>query len=140
MKTLIVALLIALAVPVAAAPVAAASPMGTQQIELYRIAPGQHEAFLRFIARCDEVNRIAGVAPRQLFVHSDGAEWDFMLLQPAHYSAAEQARIDAAWDKSGMPSGADFFVAIRKFIATHTDTTVRGPTTAADYLATLTPR
>ena len=120
-----------------AAPAAAVSPVATQQVELYRIAPGQHEAFLRFIARCDDVNRAAGVAPRQLFVHSDGAEWDFMLLQPAHYTAAEQARIDAAWDKLGMPSGADFFLAIRRFIATHTDTTVRGPTTAADYLATV---
>lgn len=133
MKILLTMLLIATAVPVAAAPPA----VGLQQVELYRIAPGQHEAFLRFIARCDEVNRLANVAPRQLFVHSDGAEWDFMLLQPAHYSAAENARIDAAWDKLGMPSGADFFMSIRKFIAVHTDTTVRGPTTAADYLATM---
>ncbi len=134
MKVLLTALLLALATPAVAAP-----PVATQQVELYRIAPGQQEAFLRFIARCDAVNRAAGVAPRELFVHSDGAEWDFMLLQPAHYSAAEQARLDAAWDKLGMPSGADFFVAIRKFIATHTDTTVRGPTTADDYLATMKP-
>ncbi len=136
MRILLTSLLLAFAIPAIAAPL----PVATQQLELYRIAPGQHEAFLRFIARCDAVNRAAGVAPRQLFVHSDGAEWDFMLLQPAHYLPAEQARIDAAWDKLGMPSGADFFVAIRKFIATHTDTTVHGPTTAADYLATMTPK
>lgn len=139
MKTLLTLLLIATASPAIAAP-AIAPPVATQQVELYRIAPGQHEAFLRFIARCDTVNRAAGVAPRQLFVHSDGAEWDFMLLQPAHYTPAEQARIDVAWDKLEMPSGADFFVAIRKFIASHTDTTVHGPTTADDYLATMRPK
>ncbi len=136
MRILLTAMLLALSVPALAAP----PEIGTQQVELYRIAPGKHAAFLRFIARCDEVNRLAGVAPRQLFVHSDGAEWDFMLLQPAHYTAAENARIDAAWDKLGMPSGSDFFMTIREFIASHTDTTVRGPTTAADYLATMAPK
>ena len=132
-------LLAALLIGAAAVPVNAAPPpvLGHQQVELYRIAPGQQEAFLRFIARCDEANRLAGLPPRQLFVHSDGADWDFMLLQPAHYTAAENARLDAAWDKLGLPSGAAFFLEIRKFIAVHTDTAVTGPTSAEIYLSTL---
>ena len=123
------------AAPVAPAP----EPVGLQQIEIYRIAPGQQQAFLEFIAKCDEVNRRAGLPPRQLYVHSDGADWDFLFIQPAHTPADKAAALDKAWDEMGMPSGSNFFFEIRKYIAVHTDTTAKGPTSAADYLATMTP-
>jgi hypothetical protein len=112
------------------------APVQRQLVEIYRIAPGQHEAFLRFIARADEANRLAGLPPRQLYVHSDGAEWDFMLIQPAETPKDKAAASDAAWQKMGLPSGADFFLEFRQFIQSHSDTFVRGPTTAADFLAT----
>ena len=110
------------------------------QIEIYRIAPGQHEAFLKEIARYDEANRMAGVPARQLYVHSDGADWDFVLIQPAKYPPDKQAALNKAWKQLGLPSGADFFLNFRQFIAEHTDTTAIGPTTASDYLATRLPR
>jgi hypothetical protein len=119
----------------AQAPAPTPTPVSREVVEIYRIAPGQQEAFLRFIDKCDEANRIAGVPPRQLYVHSDGAGWDFMLIQPASYPADTSAAIDAAWDKLGLPSGVNFFLEIRKYIAEHTDTSVLGPTTARDYLA-----
>ena len=124
--------------------IAAASPACAQEegagsnttIEIYRIAPGQHEAFLKEIARYDEANRLAGVPPRQLYVHSDGADWDFVLIQPTHYPPDKQAALDKAWKQLGLPSGADFFLNFRRFVAEHSDTVAIGPTTAADYLAT----
>src|SRR5262245_46615600 len=105
-------------------------------VEIYRIAPGQHQAFLEFIARCDEANRRAGLPPRELYVHGDGAGWDFLIIQPASTPDDKRAALDAAWDALGLPSGANFFLQFRQFIAEHDDTFVRGPTTAADYLAT----
>lgn len=130
--------LLALFVAAPALAQAAAPPIGKQQVETYRIAPGKQAAFLRFIARCDEANRLAGLPPRQLFVHADGASWDFLILQPYDVPADKQAALDAAWKKLGLPSGADFFLAIRAFIVEHEDTSVSGPTTAADYLAGVT--
>jgi hypothetical protein len=115
---------------------AAPAPVARKLVEIYRIAPGQHAAFLEFIARCDEANRRAGLPARELYVHSDGAGWDFMLIQPASTPDVNRAALDAAWDELGLPSGADFFLQYRQFIAEHEDTFVRGPTTAADYLAT----
>jgi hypothetical protein len=105
-------------------------------VEIYRIAPGQHQPFLEFIARCDEANRRAGLPARELYVHSDGAGWDFMIIQPASTPDDRRAALDAAWDELGLPSGADFFLQFRTFIAEHEDTLVKGPTTAADFLAT----
>jgi len=121
---------------VAAEPAAEPAPVPRMLVEIYRIAPGQHAAFLEAIAKYDEVNRMAGLPPRQLYVHSEGAEWDFMLIQPAATPEDKRAALDAAWEKLGLPSGADFFFEFRTYVAEHSDTFVKGPTTAAAFLAT----
>lgn len=139
MKRMLIIAALAFVLPAHAqkpAPPAKPAPVQRQLVEIYRIAPGKHEEFLRFIARADEANRLAGLPPRQLYVHSDGAEWDFMLIQPAETPKDKSAALDAAWDKLGLPSGADFFLEFRQFIQTHHDTFARGPTSAADFLAT----
>lgn len=131
----LLSIIAAAAMALAAAPAAAADIPSTM-IEIYRIAPGQHEAFLKEIARYDEANRLAGLPPRQLYVHSDGADWDFVLIQPAKTPPDKAEALDKAWKQLGLPSGADFFLQYRRFIAEHSDTVANGPTTAADYLAT----
>ena len=105
-------------------------------VEIYRIAPGKHEEFLRQISLYDRANAEAGLPPRQLFVHEGGASWDFMLLQPAHHTDEESEKLDAAFKKLGIPQGAKFFVNFRTLIAEHTDTNVEA-TTAAEYLKKL---
>ena len=124
-----------LALALAAVPMSAQS-VPKMLVEIYRIAPGQHTAFLEAIAKYDQANRMAGLPARQLYVHRDGASWDFMIIQPAETPPDKAEALDAAWEKLGLPSGADFFLSFRQYIASHEDTFVSGPTTAADYLAT----
>jgi hypothetical protein len=107
------------------------------QVEIYRIAPGEHEAFLKFIALCDEANKQAGMAARQLYIHQDGANWDFLLIQPLHNTPEQNKAWSEAATRLGIPHGGNFFLAIRKFVAEHTDTAVSGPTTAGDWLKQL---
>ena len=102
-------------------------------IEIYRIAPGKHEEFVRQIALFDQANAEAGLPPRQFFVHQGGASWDFLILQPAHHTDEESAKLDAAFKKLGIPQGAKFFATFRQLLAEHTDTNVEA-TTAAEYL------
>lgn len=104
-------------------------------VEIFRVAPGKHRAFLEAIASYDEANRMAGLPPRQLYVHQNGAGWDFMLIQPARTPDDKRDALNAAWDELGLPSGPDYFFEFRAMIADHEDTFVGGPTTAADYLA-----
>jgi hypothetical protein len=117
-----------------ATPAPAAQP-GTVVIEIYRIAPGQQQGFLELIARYDEANREAGLPPRQLFVHQDGGDWDFVLIQPAETPPEKEQALAAASRRLGLPEGANGFFEIRRFIAEHSDTFALGPTTARDYLA-----
>ena len=126
-------LMLAASLPASAQETGSLSPNTT--IEIYRIAPGQHEAFLKEVARYDEANELAGLPARQLYVHSDGADWDFILIQPSKTPPGKSEALDKAWKQLGLPTGADFFLNFRRFIADHSDTVAIGPTTAADYLA-----
>jgi UTP:GlnB (protein PII) uridylyltransferase len=103
--------------PAAPAP----KPMKESQVEIYRITPGQQEEFLKFTALCDRANKEAGLAPRQLYVHQDGADWDFLIIQPSRNTEAQNKAWRAAATRLGIPEGGKFFLAIRKFIAVHTD-------------------
>jgi len=108
------------------------------QVEIYRIAPGQHVAFLKLIALYDQANVEAGLPPRQLYVHEDGANWDFLIIQSGdEWTDAQRTKFRAALTRLGAPQGAKFFLEIRKFMAEHTDTMTKGPTTAGAWLKQL---
>lgn len=109
-------------------------------VEIYRIAPGQHANFLKLIALYDQASKAAGLAPRQLYVHQDGASWDFLIIQPASVTPEQSKALDAAIKRLGAPQGAKFFLEIRNYMAEHSDTFVEGPTTAADWLNKLKPQ
>jgi hypothetical protein len=114
---------------------ARAADVPSQQVEIYRIAPGQHVAFLKLIAMYDAANVEAGLPPRQLYVHQDGAEWDFMIIQSAaDWTDEQRTKFRAALKRMGAPTGKQFFIEVRKLMAEHTDTVVTGPTTAAEWL------
>ena len=103
------------------APDAGSQEVGTdckvtekELVEIYRIAPGRHEAFLRAIASYDRANELAGLPPRKLYVHSDGTGWDFLLIQPTATPPGKAEALDAAWEKLQLPSGAKFFLTFRE--------------------------
>ena len=39
--------------------------------------------------------RLAGIPPRELYVHQDGADWDFMLIQNAEYT--DEGKLVGMW-------------------------------------------
>jgi hypothetical protein len=135
-SALFAGLLMMAALPLARAQTAEPAPEPRKLVEIYRIAPGQHEAFVRLLAKFDEANVEAGIPPRELYVHQDGANWDFMLIQNADYTDEQSAKIGPAFERLGLPRGAKFFVEFRKLIAEHSDTFAE-KTTAAAWLRKL---
>ena len=105
-------------------------------VSLYRAAPGQQEALLRWLAEQDRVARAAGIAPMQLYVHTDGDSWDFMGINPVT-TAAQDQMLDATAKKMGVMSGPRVSLELRKYIAVHTDTYTIGPITADQALTRL---
>ena len=127
----------------AAAALAFAVPTGAlaqsaegQIVTLYRAAPGQQVALLKWLAQQDRIAAAAGVPRSQLYVHTNGDSWDYMIVAPQTTQAQDDA-LEAAAKKMGLKTGPGVGIDLRKYIAYHTDTLVRGPTSAGDYLTVI---
>ena len=103
-------------------------------VSLYRAAPGQQEALLRWFADQDRVARSVGQPQMQLYVHTDGDSWDFMGINAVTTDAQDQA-FEAAARKMGVVAGPRAGMELRKYLAYHTDTMTVGPITVDQALA-----
>ena len=104
------------------------------RVALYRAAPGQQIALLKWLAGQNRAAQAAGVPVGQLYAHTDGDSWDYLAIDPVT-TPAQDAAIDAAAKKMGMAGGVAASIEFRKYISMHTDTFVIGPVTPAQYLA-----
>jgi hypothetical protein len=103
------------------------------RIALYRAAPGQQVALLKWLAAQDRASQAAGVAGSQLYAHTDGDSWDYLAIDPVTTPAQDKA-VEAAQRKMGLGTGPAQSLELRRYIAMHTDTFVIGPVTPAQYL------
>lgn len=105
-------------------------------VSLYRAAPGQQVALLRWMAQQDRAATSAGVAASQIYVHTSGDSWDYLVINPVTTKAQDDA-VEAAARKMGITTGPRASIEFRTMIASHTDTTSLGPQSAAQILAAL---
>lgn len=113
---------------------------GEAWFEIFKLAPGRQEQFMRNVAQSDEVRKAGGLAPLKLYIHEDGADWDVLIFKIVGESAvtpAQKAAMDAKREELGLPEGPAYFVRLRENVASHTDTKTIGPVAAADWLAKL---
>lgn len=105
-------------------------------VSLYRVAPGQHIAFLEWMAAQEAAATQAGVPAAQWYAHMNGDQWDYLVIA-AETTDEQDAAVDAALQAQGRPTGPAGGIEFRKYMAWHTDTFVAGPMTAAEILATV---
>src|SRR4051794_27714243 len=115
---------------------ATAQEGGRAIVSLYHAVPGQQEALLRWMAEQDRAAAAAGVGASQVYVHTDGDSWDYLVINPVT-TDAQDAAIEAAAKKMGISYGMRASLDFRKYISSHTDTFVRGPSSAAQILGAL---
>jgi len=106
----------------------------TATVSLYRIAPGKHLDFLKWMAENEAIAKEAGVPPSQLYAHTNGDSWDYMQVTP-DLSDAQEAKVDEVTKKHGRKTGFAGGLEFRTMVAWHSDTDVVGPVTAADLVA-----
>ena len=116
-------------------PASAAEP-GKAIVSLYRAAPGQQVALLKWMAQQDRVAQAAGVPGSQIYVHTSGDSWDLLVIN-AQTTAAQDAATEAAAKQLGVAAGPKASIEFRKMIGSHTDTYANGPMSAAQILAEL---
>ena len=111
----------------------AADAQGRALVSLYRVAPGKHLDFLKWMAARETVDKEAGMPATQWYMHTNGDSWDFVAIAPA-LTEAQQAKVDALATKKGLKTGLQASLEFRQFVSTHTDTFVDGPTTATQLV------
>jgi hypothetical protein len=104
------------------------------RIAIYRAAPGQQVALLKWFDAQNRAAAAAGVPTGVIYAHTDGDSWDYLAIDPVT-TAAQDAAVDAAAKKMGMAAGPAASIEFRKYISSHTDTFAIGPVTPAQYLA-----
>jgi hypothetical protein len=129
---LVSAVLAAAPLGLAQAADAAAEP-GKVVVSLYHAAPGKQLELLKWFAAREAIDKEAGVAAMQWYVHTDGDSWDFMTIAP-QLSDAESDKVDEIAKKKGLKAGFAGALEFRQMMQTHTDTFARGPTTASDLV------
>ncbi len=128
----VTSLLLAATMGAASAADATAEP-GKVVVSLYHAAPGKQLELLKWLATRDAIAKEAGVAPSQLYAHTDGDSWDYVVITP-QTTEAEDAKLEELEKKKGHKTGFAQNLEFRQLIQTHTDTFARGPTTAADLV------
>ena len=111
-------------------PSPAADATGKAIVALYRVAPGKHLDFLKWMAAREAVDKEAGVPATQWYMHTNGDSWDYLAIGPV-LSDAQQEKVDAVAQKKGLTTGMQMSLEFRQFVSSHTDTFVNGPTSAA---------
>lgn len=107
---------------------------GRARISIYRIAPGKHLDFLKWLAIQDEVAKEAGLEAVQLYAHLDGDSWDYLGIGPVTTPEQDQ-KIQEILARKGFKTGFPAALQFREYLAWHTDTFAVGPTGAADLVA-----
>lgn len=120
-----------LATPVAFAQSTSAAKEPRAIVSLYRVAPGKHEAFLKWMADRDAIDKQLGLPRAQWYAHYQGDSWDYVAIAPELTDAQQKKEDDAAKAK-GLTIGAKASVEFRQFIASHTDTVAFGPMSASE--------
>ena len=129
--------LIALSTLVLAAPRWASDnkqSSGRGRISIYEVAPGRDLDFLKWLAAREEVAREAGVPAAELYAHTDGDRWDYVILWPIT-STEQDRKMDEIAAGKGLKTGFPAALEFRALLQSHTDTFVNGPTTAAALVA-----
>ena len=106
---------------------------GTAIVSIYRIAPGKHRAFLKWMADREAAAKEAGAPDTKWYRHLDGDSWDYIAIAPDH-DATLDAKADAIAKQHGMTVGMRSGLELREMMASHTDTYVAGPMTAAEMV------
>lgn len=121
------------------APASAKVEMTAPVFEMFRLVPGQTEAFIRSMAVWDKVNIAGGQPPTQLFLHAGGEGWDVLLYKPARPkpTPAQEAAMAAKIAELDLPTGPLYFLHVREMMADHVHFEAAAPTTAAQWLGEL---
>jgi len=110
---------------------------GRVMISIYKAAPGKHLDLVKWMAAREGVEKEVGGMTPHWFMHTEGADWDFVVvshLGSEKEEAERAAKIDELLKKKGISTAMAASLEFRQLIGAHTDTYAAGPYTASELV------
>ena len=111
--------------------VAVAQDAPQRVVTVMHAAPGKYLELVEWLAQTDRIRTEAKLAPREIYRHRNGANWDFLVIEPPLVTNEDEL-MDAAAKKLNIKADPGAF---RRIVMDHEDTAVGGPTTGTAILA-----
>ncbi|KGJ99160.1 hypothetical protein [Thalassotalea sp. ND16A] len=114
--------------------VAVADQSAIYTITVWKIHPGKHVEFIKYMTEWEEVFKEINEPPMKWYRKISGDSYDFVSISPPFNYEAEKA-MEAAGKKRGLPIGYNYTLKLNEFADSYTSTIVEGPQSMADLLA-----
>ncbi|MEW6999374.1 hypothetical protein AADZ86_16935 [Colwelliaceae bacterium BS250] len=105
-------------------------------ITVWKIHPGKHVEFIKYMTEWEEVFEEIKEPPMKWYRKISGDSYDFVSISPPFNYKVEQA-MEAAGKKRGLPIGYNYTLKLNEFADSYTSTIVEGPQSMADLLMQL---
>ena len=106
-------------------------------ITVWKIHPGKHVEFIKYMQEWEEVFEEIKEPPMKWYRKISGDSYDFVSISPPFNYKVEQA-MEAAGKKRGLPIGYNYTLKLNEFSDSYTSTIVEGPQSMADLLMQMT--
>lgn len=112
---------------------AAADPKAIYQITIWKIHPGRHADFIRYMQSWEEVYAEIGLPPIKWYRKISGDSYDFVSIDhPFNYK--KELEMEQAGKKRGLPTGYNYTLKLNEYVDSYTTTYVEGPQSMAELL------
>ncbi|WNC71361.1 hypothetical protein RGQ13_14685 [Thalassotalea psychrophila] len=113
---------------------AVADPSAIYTITIWKIHPGKHVEFIKYMKEWEEVFEEINEPPMKWYRKISGDSYDFVSISPPFNYKVEQA-MEAAGKKRGLPIGYNYTLKLNEFADSYSSTIVEGPQSMADLLS-----
>lgn len=103
-------------------------------ITIWKIHPGKHVEFIKYMQEWEEVFKEVKAPPMKWYRKISGDSYDFISISAPFDNSKEHA-MEAAGKKRGLPVGYNYTLKLNEYVDSYTSTYVEGPQTMAALLA-----
>jgi len=103
-------------------------------ITVWKIHPGKHIEFIKYMKEWEEVYKEIKLPPMKWYRKISGDSYDFVSISPPFNNASEHD-MERVGKARGLPVGYNYTLKLNEFVDTYTSTIVEGPQSMADLLS-----
>lgn len=112
---------------------AVAEQSSIHTITVWKIHPGKHVEFIKYMKEWEQVYREIKLPPMKWYRKISGDSYDFVSIS-APFNNAKEHEMEKAGKARGLPIGYNYTLKLNEYVDSYTSTYVEGPQSMADLL------